>query len=251
DVTAWTVWTATDSSAVEIRDESAKIRRRGQHIVIARFLNRVVPVRLTLPFSDASIDLSREPRANFIDDEVLKSLATLRIPLSPPADDTAFLRRLRLDLTGRLPAPEEIGRFVADGSVDKREKVINSLLASEDFVDYWTYKLSSLYRARAGGDVVGAKALHAWLHERIARGTPFDQVARQMLTAVGDSHTNGPAYFTRLSADPRSQAELVSHVFLGVRLQCANCHNHPLDRWTQDDYHGLAAVFSRLDRGQV
>src|SRR5262249_3839660 len=79
----------------------------------------------------------------------------------------------------------------------------------------------------------------------------FDQVARQMLTAVGDSHTNGPAYFTRLSADPRSQAELVSHVFLGVRLQCANCHNHPLDRWTQDDYHGLAAVFSRLERGQV
>ena len=250
DVTEWTVFTASDPSAVEIKGESAIVRRRGQHVVIARFLDRVVPIRPTLPFSDTPVDLSREPRANFIDDEVLKSLQVLRIPVSPQAGDTAFLRRVRLDLTGRLPTQEEVTKFLAERAADKRSKQIDALLASDDFTEYWTYKLASLYRNRPVGDSAGARALHGWLRNRVRDGTPFDKVARELLTAVGDSHTNGPAYFTRLAADPRGHAELVSQVFLGVRLQCANCHNHPLDRWTQDDYHGLAAVFARLDRGR-
>jgi Protein of unknown function (DUF1549)/Protein of unknown function (DUF1553) len=205
---------------------------------------------MTLPFSDAPVDLSREPRANFIDDEVLKSLGVLRIPVSPRADDATFLRRLRLDLTGRLPTPQEVASFVADTSSDKRAKLIDTLLASEDFAEYWTFKLTSLVRNRPAGDAAGAKALHTWLRDRVRDRTPFDKIAREVLTGVGDSHAHGPAQFTRLSPDPRAQAELVSQVFLGVRLQCANCHNHPLDRWTQDDYHGLAAVFARLDRGR-
>src|SRR5262245_7113590 len=250
DVTAWTVFTASDPSAVEIKGESAVVRRRGQPVVIDRFLDRVVPIRLTLPFSDTPVDLSREQRANFIDEEVLKSLQVLRIPVSLRADDAAFLRRVRLDLTGRLPMPEEVAKFVADRAADKQAKLIDALLASDDFTEYWTFKLASLYRNHSVGDVAGARALHSWLHDRVRAGAPFDKVARELLTALGDSHTNGPAYFTRLAADPRGHAELVSQVFLGVRLQCANCHNHPLGRWTQDDYHGLAALFSRLDRGR-
>jgi Protein of unknown function (DUF1553)/Protein of unknown function (DUF1549) len=250
DVTAWTVFTAADPSAVEIKGETATVRRRGQHVVIARFLDRVVPIRLTLPHSDTPVDLSREPRANFIDDEVLKLLEVLRVPVSPRAEDTAFLRRVRLDLTGRLPYPEEVAKFVADRSADKRAKLIDTLLASEDFTEYWTFKLAALFRNRPLGEPAGARAFHAWLADGIRKSSPLDKLARDILTAAGDSHTYGPAFFTRLSPDPRAHAELVSQAFLGVRLQCANCHNHPLDRWTQDDYHGLAAVFARLDRGR-
>lgn len=252
DVSAWTVFTSTDPSAVEILKQKATVIRRGQHVVSARYLDRVVPVRLTLPFSDTAIDLKSEPRTNFIDDEVLKSLEMLRISPSPRSNDAAFLRRLRLDLTGRLPSPEEVTAFLAERSPDKRTKLIDTLLQSDDFVDYWTYKLTRLFRNHSQpGEVAGMKAFHAWLRESLRAKTPFDQMARDAVTAVGDSHKHGPAYFARLTSDARGQAELVGSVFLGVRLQCANCHNHPLDRWTQDDYHGLAAVFAKLDRGQV
>jgi len=250
DVTALTVFTPVDPSAIEIKSDTATVRRRGQHVVIARFLDRVVPIRLTIPLSQLPIDLSREPRANFIDDEVLKLLEVLRVPVSPRADDSAFLRRARLDLTGRIPEPEEVAQFLEDRSVDKRAKLINELLASEHFTEYWTLRLAGIYRNRIVGEPAGARAFHSWLTDSVRKGTPLDKMAREILTATGDSHTNGPAYFTRLSPDPRAQAELVSQAFLGVRLQCANCHNHPLDRWTQDDYHGLAAVFARLDRGR-
>ena len=253
NVTAWTVFTSTDTSAVEVTGRGkATIRRRGQHVVIARFLDRVVPIRLTLPFSDTAIDLAKEPRASFIDDEVLKTLEVLRIPVSPRADDAAFLRRIRLDLTGRLPTPEEVALFLKDSSNEKRTKRIDALLTSDEFVDYWTFKLANLVRNRPQpAEVEGMRAFHGWLRDSLKHSTPFDKLARDALTAVGDSHIDGAAYFPRLSGDARGQAEHVSEVFLGVRLQCANCHNHPLDRWSQDDYHGLAAIFAKLERGRI
>jgi hypothetical protein len=128
---------------------------------------------------------------------------------------------------------------------------VERLLASEEFVEYWTFRFAMLLRLRAlPNEREAARVYHDWLREQIRAGTPWDQVARELLTATGDSHAVGPANFARSASDARAQAELVSQVFLGVRLQCANCHNHPLDRWTQDDYHGLAAVFSRLERGR-
>jgi len=253
NVTAWTVFTSTDTSAVEVTGNGkATIRRRGQHVVIARFLDRVVPIRLTLPFADMAIDLAKEPRANFIDNEILKTLEVLSIPVSSRADDAAFLRRIRLDLTGRLPTPEEVTLFLKDSSNEKRTKRIDELLASGEFVEYWTFKLANLVRNRPQpAEVEGMRAFHGWLRDSLKNSTPFDKFARDALTALGDSHTDGAAYFSRLSGDARSQAEHVSEVFLGVRLQCANCHNHPLDRWSQDDYHGLAAIFAKLERGRV
>jgi len=252
DVTAWTVFTSTDTSAVEITGEKAVVRRRGQHVVIARFLDRVTPIRLTLPYADLPVDLSREPRTNFIDEEILKTLSALRIPVSGRADDATFLRRIQLDLTGRLPTPEEIATFTSDGSADKRAALIDRLLAGDDFVEYWTHRLASLFRNRPQpAEADGMRAFHGWLRESVRTGKRFDQVAREAITAVGDTHKHGPAYFARLTNDARGQAELVGTLFMGVRLQCANCHNHPLDRWTQDDYHGLAAIFAKLERGQV
>lgn len=253
DVTHWTAFASSDPAAVEIDGprSAAIVQRRGRHVVIARFLDRVVPVQLTLPLRDQAIDLSGERRTNFIDEEVLKMLALLRLPPSQAADDAVFLRRVRLDLTGRLPSPEETRDFVGDRAGDKRTRLVDRLLRSEAFADLWTLRFATALRIRTlPGETQGARAYHEWLREQIGRATPLDQVARTLLTATGDSHVIGPANFARMAADARGQAELVSQAFLGTRLQCANCHNHPLDRWTQDDYHGLAAVFARLERGR-
>ena len=254
DVTAVTVFTSGDPAAVAIDPNTAvaTVLRRGLHVVIARYLDRVIPIRLTLPLSDTPVDLAQEPRHNFVDDEILKTLAVLRLPVSPAADDATFLRRVRLDLTGRLPNRDEIDAFLADRSADKRERLVDRLLQGDDFVDYWTYRLSVLLRIQpVPNDKEGAMAFHRWVREQIQQRIPLDEVARTLVTAIGDTHVVGPANFSRTAGDARAQAELISQVFLGARLQCANCHNHPLDRWTQDDYHGLAAVFARLDRGQV
>jgi len=253
DVTAWTVFTAEDPAAVKIDEAAAtaKVLRRGQHTIIARFLDRVVPIRLLLPLGDVPVDLSSAARRNFIDDEILKMLDTLRLAPSAQAEDAEFLRRASLDLTGRLPTPETVRAFLSDSTSDKREKLVDRLLGSEEFTQYWTYKFAKLLRIHApGNDRRAAETYHAWLRQQIAADAAYDELARTLLTAAGDSHILGPANFHRTAPGPREQAEFVSELFLGARLRCANCHNHPLDRWTQDDYHGLAAIFARIDRGQ-
>jgi hypothetical protein len=254
DVTPLVVFAATDPSAVTIAPDgqTATIVRRGQHVVIARFLDRVVPLTFVLPVGDEPPDFSAVPRANFIDEEILASLATLRLAAAPRAGDAEFLRRVSLDLTGRLPSRVDAEAFLADGAPDKRLRLVERLLAGDAFVDYWAFRLASLLRIRTlPNDRQGAKTYTSWIREQIGGGVGLDEMARQLLTATGDSHAVGPANFARMTPDARAQAELVSQAFLGVRIGCANCHNHPLDRWTQDDYHGLAAIYARLDRGRI
>lgn len=254
EVTRWTVFTPEDPSAVEIDPEAATARllRRGRHIVIARYLDRVVPLELIVPLADEVVDLSAAPRQNFIDDEVLQLLSTLRIPVSPRVDDATFLRRATLSLTGRLPAVQSIHEFVSRASSDKRAKLVDELLDSNEFSEYWTLRLARLLRIRSQPqDAKGARAYHEWLREQVAESVPYDEIARQILLAIGNTHEVGPANFYRTVAGPREQAEFASELFMGSRLRCANCHNHPLDRWTQDDYHGLAAIFAKVEGGVV
>ncbi|MEO2035661.1 MAG: DUF1549 domain-containing protein, partial [Planctomycetaceae bacterium] len=173
--------------------------------------------------------------------------------MSPQADDATFLRRVTLDLTGRLPTIAAIGEFLSQTDVSKRTELIDRLLKSSEFTEYWTLQLARLLRIRsgAGGEVQGALTYHGWLKQQVSQAVPYDEIARQMLTSIGDTHEVGPANFYRTVAGPREQAEFASELFMASRLRCANCHNHPLDRWTQDDYHGLAAIFAKLERGQV
>jgi hypothetical protein len=252
DVTAWTVFTSSDPAAVAIgEDLTAVVFRRGQHHVIARFLDRVVPMQFSVPFSETAVDLSSQKSAGFIDDEVLKVLSELRLPVSPLATDAEWLRRVTLDLTGRLPEPAGVESFLNDKSPDRRERLVDSLLTSDAFADYWTLRFAKLLRLHSlPNEQEGVRAYAGWLRRELAKGTSLNAMARELLTATGDSHAIGPANFGRMVTDARGHAELVGQFFLGVRLGCANCHNHPLDQWTQDDYHGLAAVFARLDRGQ-
>jgi hypothetical protein len=153
-------------------------------------------------------------------------------------------------VVGRSVAASE-DEAIERSSAPSIDAIIERLMNRPEFVDHWSYKWGDLLRIESRRlQPDGAAAFHRWVRECVARNTPLDAMAREMMLALGDSYTVGPAGFSRVPTDARSHAEHVSRVFMGVRLQCANCHNHPLDRWTQDDYHGLAAVFARLGRGR-
>ena len=254
DVTPWTVFTAEDPASVSIDPQSgsATVVRRGRHIVVARYLDQVVPVEIVVALSDHEVDLEQARRKNFVDDHILELLQTLRLPVSPVADDATYVRRVYLDLTGRLPPLEELNNFLHDQRDDKRESIVARLLESDEFTDYWAYQLAKLFRVRTQPqDDHGARAYHRWLHAQLSNGVGYDELAQTVIMAEGDTHEVGPANFYRTVSGAREQAELLSELFMGNRLRCANCHNHPLDRWTQDDYHGLAAIFAKIESGRL
>ena len=248
DVTRWTVFTPEDSSAIEIDTATAvaKVRRRGRHIILARYLTEVVPIEFISPLNETPIQnngethTSPESTDTSIDDEILKLLSTLRLPVSPAADDATFLRRVTLDLTGHLPTPEVVTAFLGDPDTNKRETLVNALLNSNEFNEYWTLRLAKLLRIGAQErNTQGAFVYHQWLSEQISDGNGYDQMARAVILATGDSHEIGPANFYRTVDGPREQAEFMSELFMGARLRCANCHNHPLDKWTPVSYTHL------------
>ena len=253
DVTRWTVFTAEDTSAVHIDNDSslATPLRGGRHIIIARYLDSVAPIEMIIPLSNELVDLTGRSRRNFIDNEVLSLLATLRLPVSPQADDSTFIRRLSLDLTGRLPEPDKVTAYLANHDQNKNEELIDELLQTDAFNEYWSYKLAKWLRMGTDpNDENGVFTYRLWLSNQIEKGVGYDDIARTLILATGDTHKVGPANFYRTVDGAREQAEFVSELFMGSRLRCANCHNHPLDKWTQDDYHGLASIFSKIENAR-
>ncbi len=253
DVSSWAVyWTSDDSALPRGAEGDYQLARPGRYWLFVRYLSRIARVPVSAPVGEHPVEVHRLMRRNWIDDCVNATLTELRLTPSPLADDATFVRRIYLDLTGRLPSPDQSETFVRSVSPKKRQELIDCLLRSDAFVDYWTYRLGQWLRFHLpAGDRTAAEALYAWLRQQVADNRGWDQIAQELLLAEGDSQTYGPAAFHRLANDPRQEAEFVSEVMLGVRLRCANCHNHPLDRWTQDDYHGLAQVFACVQRGPV
>ncbi|MBL6725820.1 MAG: DUF1553 domain-containing protein [Rubripirellula sp.] len=254
DVTPWTVFSAEDSSAVRIDNDSAVATplRGGRHIITARYLDSVAPIEIVIPLSNEPVDLAGQPRRNFIDDEVLSLLTTLRLPISPQADESTFIRRVSLDLTGRLPEPDKVTAWLANQDQNKNEELIDELLQTDAFNEYWSYKLAKWLRMGTDpNDENGIATYRLWLSNQIEKDVGYDEIARTLILATGDTHDIGPANFYRTVNGPREQAEFVSELFMGSRLRCANCHNHPLDKWTQDDYHGLASIFSKIENAQI
>lgn len=260
DVTNLTQFVADDTSAVIVDNSKAtvKVARPGRHIVIARYSTEVIPIEMVVPIADSVFDFSSEPRNNYVDKEICNSLAELRLPVSPLVNDATFLRRITLDLTGRLP--EYLNKVDGEINSDRlnRKAVIDDLLASEEFVDFYTLKLGKLLRIQSKIDKnkatttpKAARAFHDWLAKQLRDGVGYDQMTREIITASGDSSEYGPATFYTQVEDARLQTEFVTEAFMGSRMKCANCHNHPLDKWTQDDFHGLTAMFSKLTRSQV
>jgi hypothetical protein len=235
-----------------------KTRASGAAFLFARFSKFTVGSEaIVLPASE-KFDWPAEATAvNYVDEAVFDRLKKLQIRPSPLADDATFLRRVSLDLTGLPPSAERAESFIADSAPDKRAKLIDELLASPEFTDLWTMKWSEILQIRTNNNDADAgrsrKAVWKyaqWLRQQIATNRPFDATVRELLTADG-SNIAGPQanfYTTAIgnTRKPMERAEDVAQLFLGTRIQCAQCHNHPFDRWTMDDYYGFTAFFAGL-----
>ena len=246
DVTQWTKFEATRSAVATVSDDgNVTVQGFGEGAVTAWFGSRIVVATITSPY-DRPVPAAA-PVRNFIDEDVGRKLASLRIPASPRADDATFLRRAFLDTIGVLPTPDEVKAFREEDSPDKRDRLIDSLLERDEFVDLWTYKLSDLL-------LVSSRRLQApamwsyyrWIRDRVAANAPWDEFVRELVTATGSTLENGATNFFVLHEDPSDMAETTSLAFLGMAIGCAKCHNHPMEKWTNDQYFAMTNLFARV-----
>jgi hypothetical protein len=219
----------------------------GDVAIMASYLNAVDTFRAFIPRTEAIANYPTLAESNFIDRLVFRKLKKLNIVPSAPADDAEFLRRVYLDVIGALPTADEARQFLISPEPDKRAKLVDRLLARPEFADYWALKWADLLRVDR--QVLGHKRAYAyyqWIHDRLAAGQPLDEFAHELLTAEGPLQEVAPASFYKVVAKPGEMASTLSQVFLGVRIACAECHHHPFDRWTQNDYYGMEAFFAPL-----
>jgi hypothetical protein len=222
-------------------------RKRGEVAILAGFLNQIATARLTFLRPVSGFVWKAPAQQNFIDQHVFAKLRLLRILPSGLSTDEEFIRRVYLDVCGILPSPEETRRFQADQSPDRRALLIDQLLERPEYADFWALKWVD--RLGCNNRFVGKRGAYAyrqWIFDCVNANMPFDQFVRAIITASGPNYSHPAASFYRRLRDPQSRVEAVSQLFLGVRIGCARCHNHPAERWTQDDYYGLAAFFSRV-----
>jgi len=223
----------------------------GEGVIVARYMGLVDVARVTVPTDRERPDSAYAalPRNNFIDDLAYARFKKLGLLPSAPATDAEFLRRASLDAIGTLPTHDEARAFLADTDPDKRSKLIERLLANPAWADHWAIKWADLVRPspfRVG--VRSTYMMDAWLRESFRANKPFDQFARELLTAEGSTHRYGPVVFYRHFRAPDELAPVISQVFLGVRLECARCHHHPNERWRQDDFFSFSAFFTDIRR---
>ena len=220
----------------------------GEVTVSVRYLGRQASVRLAFIPVRPDFVWAGPAAAGFVDEHVFAKLRSLRMNPSPVCDDAAFVRRVYLDLLGVIPSGGSAQAFVADADPEKREKLVERLLAREEFADFWTLKWADLLRIEERQlDANGVQLFHGWIRASIAAGKPMDQFARELVSARGSTYENPPANWWRANRDPVSRAENTARVFLGSQINCAQCHNHPFERWTQADYYDWTAVFRRVD----
>jgi hypothetical protein len=220
----------------------------GSASVMVRYQGHVATFRAPIPLG-APVD-RLPPSKNFIDELVFKHLKSIGLPPSDVCPDEVFIRRVTLDVAGRLPTPAETAKFLADNDPLKRDRYIDYLLARTEHADYFARKWVLLLRSRVDqtSQVRGSIAIQQWFREAIYHNKPYDEIATELLTASGELEDNPLVNWWRQIKDQSDQVESTAQVFLGVRLQCARCHHHPFDQWSQQDYYGLAAFFSRVGR---
>jgi hypothetical protein len=236
------VWVAAIDADGEVKKE-----QDGETTVQVRYLNQQTAARLAFVPARPDFHWPDLPEKNFIDTHVFAKLKTLRMRPADPADDSTFLRRVYLDTLGILPAADEARTFLADNDPDKRSKLIERLVERPEFADFWALKWSDLFRNEEKVlDAKGVRVFHAWVREQMAANLPLNEFARKVIAARGSTYSQPEANYYRALRDPYDRAEATAQVFLGVRVQCARCHNHPFDRWTQNDYHEWSAFFARV-----
>ncbi|GIW98164.1 MAG: surface protein [Pirellulaceae bacterium] len=250
DVTNLAAFTTNNERTAAVTDLGAVTAGvRGEAFVMARFDTHTVGTQvLALP---AGLQYSApEVTGNYIDQLVAEKLKRLRIPPSPLCTDEEFLRRVTIDIVGLLPTEEEYAEFMADTSPDKRAKWIDRLLERKEFSEIWAMKWAQLLKVKSNNQVSYKAAFlySSWLTNKIANNTPIDQIVRELLASSGGVFEQPATNFYQVERDTLKTAENVAQVFMGIRTQCAQCHNHPFDRWTMDDYYGFASFFSQIGR---
>ena len=284
DVTRWVKFTDANATVTQVDDTGGvKVMGFGEGAITAWYLSKIAIASVTVPYTNtvASETFTSAPRRNFIDELVLEKLRELNLPPSPKCSDNEFIRRAFLDTIGTLPTAAEMRAFLKDCSsrreeahtsrsaIDQslltstlrsskaaedgaaasskaRDRLIASLLDRPEFVDYWTYKWSDLLLV--GSDKLRPSAMwsyYHWIRNNVAANTPWDRFARAIVTATGSTLENGAANFYALHDDPPSLAETTTQAFLGMSINCAKCHNHPMEKWTNDEYWGFANLFAR------
>lgn len=253
DVTKLAAFQSNESGYVAV-DERGRLKAgpvAGEAAITARFMDKFAVCSVLIPLPGA-VDPSvydRLPKQNFIDGHVWSKLRRLGLTPSEKTSDATFHRRAYLDVIGRLPTPDETRAFLADANSGKRERLIDALLARPEYADFWANKWADLLRPNPYH--VGIKATFnydAWIRDSFRHNKPYDQFVRELLTAQGSTFRDGAAVFYRNRRAPEELSTMVSQLFLGVRLDCAKCHQHPSERWTQKDFYSFAAYFGRVGR---
>ena len=251
DVTDQVRYQPTNSEVARVTAEGrVEAISSGQTAILVRAPGQVASVRVGV-IADIVPDYPSMPEANLIDRHVFARLRALQILPSPQSSEEEFLRRVCLDLTGTLPPPQRVREFLEDADPGKRDKLIDALLGTPEYVDYWTYRFSDLFRVAytANGTPAHAYAYWAWIRDSIDENKPYDQMALERLSAQG---LDGPSrhFFPGEAPLPEDIMAEEVRVFLGQRLDCAQCHHHPEEKWSQEQFWGLAAFFGRVDHTQ-
>jgi hypothetical protein len=250
DVTAMSLFEANDRSMAEA-DATGLVKTfdlPGNVAVMVRYSGKVSTFSISIPLG-APVD-ALPPSKNFIDDLVFANLKEIGVPPSPVIDDATFLRRVTLDIAGRLPTIAETEAFLASTDPKKRDLAINQLLTTPDYADYFANKWTALLKNKRedAADITANFAFHAWMRDSLLANLPYDALVRQILGATGTIVSNPPVAWYKRVKEPNLQQEDVAQLFLGVRMQCAQCHHHPFERWSQRDYHALTAFFTQVGR---
>jgi len=247
DVTKLAVVESNTPDVATVADAAVTGARIGEATLLVRYQGNLSTVPVTVLNPKPGFAWKALPQNNYIDQIVDAKLQRLKIQPSSPVDDAGFLRRVSLDLTGQLPAPEEVRAFIADNSAKKRAQKVEKLIESASFVDHWTLKWGDLLQNnRKYLGEKGAFEFREWIRDAIAQNKPYDRMVREILAARGSSYDNPEANFFRVTRDAKPTMEKTTQVFLGVRMVCAQCHDHPFERWTQNQYYEMAAFFSAV-----
>ncbi len=251
DVTNLAVFLSNnDTSATVSPDGLVTAHERGEAFIMARFETHTVGRQFIMLPKGLNYTDPKTPEFNFVDTLTYNKLRKLRILPSGVCTDEEFLRRASLDIVGVLPSVEEYARFMEDKDEKKRDKLVDELLNRKEFVEVWVMKWAELLQIRTTNQISYKSMLryYNWLQERIASNMPTDQMVRELLGSSGGTFQNAATNYYQNERDTLKTSENVAQVFMGMRIQCAQCHNHPFDRWTMDDYYSFAAFFSQIGR---
>ncbi|MBI2688160.1 MAG: DUF1553 domain-containing protein [Acidobacteria bacterium] len=248
DVTRWVKFTSTNEGVASVDDNGlVKMNGRGEAAITLWYSSKVLYARLSVPFEKTVSKTNYFRPGNFVDTLAQAKWQKLNLIPSERADDAAFLRRAYLDAIGVLPTAEEAEQFLSNTAPDKRAKLIEALLDRPEFTDYWAYKYSDLLLVSSRKLRTPAMwAFYNWIRDSVSTNKHWDQFARDIFTGTGNARQNGALNYFVLHKDVIELTENVTQAFLGQRLTCARCHNHPMEKWTQKQYYQMANLFARV-----